>query len=764
MPPAGGIAAPVLTALKGPVSGKPAHCIDSATYIEMACDSSNCHIFFNTDGTRPNPEQRKVNGREVTFKYRAPFCLKPGKRVVKAVAMHRVTRQLSAVTTRTYHCEDIHGWNETDDCYDDCSVTTDSTAWDSDLEDGLRTRKGASGGGSRRRAWDKAAPPKPAEPSPLDELGIPPDQGFAAVNHSGTQINLYGGGPPGAGTGGGGFGGPAGGLMGWEVRTPNNVNFRGGFAPQVQQQQPQPALPAPDQGVTPQQLNLIAAQLSQRMDETRQSTLQDIRRLVEDKKKQQPPQPPQQPVSADPACLPVSKGDGDFKKQLQHVYAHLLQYARSDGDFQAAVGGPKFGKVISAELDESTDSYLLTVQIGKPGYKKPLSEPKVQPPPKPKQPPAKKAPTPPPPRRRNPTPPPNHKMETEVKQTSHEKADAIKLKAPEEQPPEPVDEAYFQQEEYVQEGTLKPYDSFNANADAEQLRKAMKGLGTNEESIINVLGHRTVSQRQEIVRAFKMKYGKDLKADLDSELSGNFNKICQNLCLGAAEYDAMELRAAMKGLGTDEDCLIEVICTRTQAQVQEVKKIYHNMYNRDLEEDVMSETSGHFKRILVSLLTGARPEGSSFDPVQAKKDAQALQEAGIGKWGTDESKFNEILCGNNNAHLRAVFAEYESLTGKTLEDSLKSEMSGDLLKAMLTLIRCVQNKPAYFAKALQKSMKGLGTDDRTLLRIIISRCEVDMVQIKDAFQKEFGQSLAQWIKDDTSGDYCKILLALIGEN
>ena len=37
---------------------------------------------------------------------------------------------------------------------------------------------------------------------------------------------------------------------------------------------------------------------------------------------------------------------------------------------------------------------------------------------------------------------------------------------------------------------------------------------------------------------------------------------------------------------------------------------------------------------------------------------------------------------------------------------------------------CMRSKPAYFAEKLYKSMKGAGTDDDTLIRIIMSRAEV----------------------------------------
>ena len=39
-------------------------------------------------------------------------------------------------------------------------------------------------------------------------------------------------------------------------------------------------------------------------------------------------------------------------------------------------------------------------------------------------------------------------------------------------------------------------------------------------------------------------------------------------------------------------------------------------------------------------------------------------------------------------------------------------------------VRCVHSRSMYFAEKLYKSMKGAGTDDTTLIRIVVSRCEV----------------------------------------
>lgn len=123
-------------------------------------------------------------------------------------------------------------------------------------------------------------------------------------------------------------------------------------------------------------------------------------------------------------------------------------------------------------------------------------------------------------------------------------------------------------------GTLKPFPNFDCNDDCQRLRKAMKGLGTDEMAIIAVLGQRSVSQRLEIVKQFKTLFGKDLIKELDSEISGKFFKTCRALCLDPAIFDAEELSEAIEGIGTNEDCLIEIICCRTNAQIVKIKEAY----------------------------------------------------------------------------------------------------------------------------------------------------------------------------------------------
>ncbi|GAB0087118.1 Annexin [Sergentomyia squamirostris] len=311
--------------------------------------------------------------------------------------------------------------------------------------------------------------------------------------------------------------------------------------------------------------------------------------------------------------------------------------------------------------------------------------------------------------------------------------------------------------------TVRPPPDFNAVADAQTLRKAMKGFGTDETALINVICRRTNEQRQMIAREYKTNFGKDLIEDIKSETTGNFENLLVSLMTPIVDYYALELHDAMAGVGTDEDVLIEVLASMSNYEINTIKYAYEKMYGQSLENRLISETSGNFKRLLVSLSVGGRDESGVTDVMAAQNDARELLKAGELRVGTDESTFNMVLCQRNYAQLRLICEEYQKMTGHPLEKAIRKEFSGDIMEGLLAIISCVTNKTEYFAALLKKSMAGIGTNDRQLIRLLVTRCEIDLADIKTTFERLYGKSLRSWIKGDTSGHYKHALYVLIGE-
>ncbi|XP_048797247.1 annexin A5 isoform X2 [Lagopus muta] len=311
-------------------------------------------------------------------------------------------------------------------------------------------------------------------------------------------------------------------------------------------------------------------------------------------------------------------------------------------------------------------------------------------------------------------------------------------------------------------GTVTAFSPFDARSDAEALRKAMKGMGTDEETILKILTSRNNAQRQEIASAFKTLFGRDLVDDLKSELTGKFETLMVSLMRPARIFDAHALKHAIKGAGTNEKVLTEILASRTPAEVQNIKQVYMQEYEANLEDKITGETSGHFQRLLVVLLQGNRDPDGGVDESLVEKDAQVLFRAGELKWGTDEETFITILGTRSVSHLRRVFDKYMTISGFQIEETIDRETSGDLEKLLLAVVKCIRSVPAYFAETLYYSMKGAGTDDDTLIRVMVSRSEIDLLDIRQEFRKNFAKSLHQAIQKDTSGDYRKALLLLCG--
>ncbi|XP_076913711.1 annexin D5-like [Bidens hawaiensis] len=300
--------------------------------------------------------------------------------------------------------------------------------------------------------------------------------------------------------------------------------------------------------------------------------------------------------------------------------------------------------------------------------------------------------------------------------------------------------------------------------DAIQLYKAFKGIGCDTATVINILAHRDATQRGYIRHEYQTMYSEDILKRLSSELSGKLETAVLLWMHDPAGRDAIILK---QGLTTDFinlEAVTEIICSRMSSQLKTLTQIYHSTFGTHLEHDIKYQTSGDHEKILLACVSKPRYEGMEVDREMATKDAKELYKAGEKKFGTDEKVFVQIFSERSRAHLVAVNTCYHDMYGGSLKKAVKKETSGLFKTALLTILQCAENPAKYFAKVLHKSMAGLGTNDTTLIRVSVTRTEIDMQYIKAEYHKKYKKSLNGAVHSETSSHYRTFLLSLLGPN
>jgi annexin A7/11 len=295
----------------------------------------------------------------------------------------------------------------------------------------------------------------------------------------------------------------------------------------------------------------------------------------------------------------------------------------------------------------------------------------------------------------------------------------------------------------------------------EELKKALKEKG---DVLINFVVSRNRKERVEIKNAYKTFFGKDLKDEINHALNGNFRRVIIDLFRSPEQRDAIYLYKAMKGAGTDEETIIEIICSRPNRELIKIKEEYKNLYNEDLEKKVASDTSGNLKKILTSLLQCQRSENATPVESECRKTAEKLYKAGEGKLGTDEVTFNKVFALSSPAELFSINTYYSQFGTRTLREAVAKEFSGGIKHALNTILEAHISPTNYYARKINKSVKGIGTNDKMLIRNICGRADIDMKEIRLCYQSLFEKDMIADIKGDTSGDYQKILVALASKD
>nr|XP_025863897.1 annexin A10 [Vulpes vulpes] len=311
----------------------------------------------------------------------------------------------------------------------------------------------------------------------------------------------------------------------------------------------------------------------------------------------------------------------------------------------------------------------------------------------------------------------------------------------------------------IVQGTIFPAPNFSPIADAQMLGGALQGFGCDKDLLIAVLTQRSNAQRLMIAEAYQSLLGRDLIGDLREKLSDHFKDVMVGLMYPPPSYDAHELWHAMKGAGTEENCLIDILASRTNGEIFQMREAYYLQYGSNLQEDIYSETSGHFRDTLMNLVQGTREEGYT-DPAMAAQDAMVLWEACQQKTGEHKTMLQMILCNKSYQQLWLVFQEFQNISGQDIVDAINECYDGYFQELLVAIVLCVRDKPAYFAYRLYSAIHDFGFHNKTVIRTLIARSEIDLMTIRKRYKERYGKSLFHDIKNFASGHYEKALLAI----
>ncbi|XP_057458872.1 annexin-like protein RJ4 isoform X1 [Lotus japonicus] len=299
-------------------------------------------------------------------------------------------------------------------------------------------------------------------------------------------------------------------------------------------------------------------------------------------------------------------------------------------------------------------------------------------------------------------------------------------------------------------------------ADAEALRNAFQGWGTDEKTVIAILGHRSVHQRQQIRKAYEELYQEDIIKRLESELSGDIEKAVYRWMLEPTDRDAVLANVAIKSGGKGYNVIVEIATVLSPEEVLAVRRAYHNRYKRSLEEDVAAHTTGDLRQLLVGLVSSFRYGGDEINARLAKTEADILHESIKQKKGNNEEAIR-ILTTRSKTQLVATFNRYRDDHGISITKKLLDNASDDFHKALHTAIRCINDHQKYYEKVLRNALKRVGSDEDGLTRVVVTRAEKDLKEIKELYYKRNSVHLEDAVAKELSGDYKKFILTLLGK-
>lgn len=312
--------------------------------------------------------------------------------------------------------------------------------------------------------------------------------------------------------------------------------------------------------------------------------------------------------------------------------------------------------------------------------------------------------------------------------------------------------------------TVLPATPFNPKQDAISLFHAHHHSSMDHKVVMDILLKRSAAQRARIATIYKVAYGRDLTADLKAALSGNFEHLITALLFDRVHYDMHIIYQAAEERPINLALIVEAMASRPLAERQALIVGYEEELGCELEGQIYGQMGSPMKRVLLALMAVDEGERvpSELPPFHLEADVALLvKDREKNKEGRGLEK---IMTYRTRAQQRQVYDAYEAMQKENMAqyvDSLEwDHVNQDAAKAYIEIVR---DMVKYFAVGLYNALKSHHVDDKTLIRIVVSRSEADLGLVRQRFEEMYHVPLAKMVQAETKGDYRLALVELIGQ-
>ena len=290
------------------------------------------------------------------------------------------------------------------------------------------------------------------------------------------------------------------------------------------------------------------------------------------------------------------------------------------------------------------------------------------------------------------------------------------------------------------------------NKDVEDLKQLIENA--DYSSMTDFITRKTHKERMRLRQVYKQKFDKDLMSDLKSSFAGIYLKIILGLFTDPVEFDIDYTYKCLKE-DTSYNILIEIFASRPDWYLNKIKNLYQRKYNIELEEHIKEGTLDDFKKLLLQILQSERSTNQSPDVDQCKKLAEDLEQEESENLTVDSPIINSIFIKSSPQELVSISKEYNKSTQKLITQTINEHFKGNVKNLLNAILMAKISPSEYYANVIHESID----DEDIILKVIISRAEIDFTQIKKYYLKLYENNVVNDIKKD-SHEYTNLLVAI----